>query len=919
LDADKYAGGPNPYFDIMNYGGYNEDSRFPANATCSIRASSTSLSCSSNTSFSNGHGVMIPGAGAGPTDIPTAPAVGTVTPYGVTNGSTTRSYEYVLENYFGALTAAGSAGTTTTSAAKLGNGNTVSITGVVRSNGVDTFTCSGHCNVQVYTQVQITGFTGGGNSLVNGTVVVNSTPTASTFTVLAYGLADYTESASATLTVNVCNDVFPSGSLAIESRILRTWIYRQDGDVGNFNLVGVAPGQDPYFRDCGQGVTGQPTYVPSTAPGSTTSGYLATTITAGGGTTSMTVNNAATTSASNVTVVHDNGPNLINTFVAAYAAHGGVVAIPVIPNGNFYTFPFNSTVDLSSISNPTQSAVTLRVSNISLYQPLVLPGFFNMEGIPQTNTSFAYTVLGAIGGNAHPLLLANNRTAGGVTMSNIKLNAASSGQSSFVADQKVTSGGEVGFIFNDMSFSGTKASAVVIKGGFDFWFNRGVCGVSGIGGTGWNAPPCIDLTNASTYLASSTQAPGRVKIDKTVFSGGTSIQVDNFPAPSVNTTSGGGNINITDTLHESNSGPAMRVALMGGAFASGYFMTNVEMADQVNGVHQPVFEATGSIGQVNNIILINNRGANGNPLMLGGTTLSAPVCINNTTAGCGPSPYQNITGANHTIDGGVVGAQNGASIGYLMATPAAPTSCVVSAGGAVPIGTQTYRILATDRSPISFNPFKGMTSLGPYCRVETSNGQQTVNITRPPLPVGATGWLVWRGSAEAKMPESCAIPIPASTNTFVDAFSFGCGASAPTTNTAFVSVISSRGLNTGLMTINGEGFAASPRAEQSVFLPGLLTTTWTGITWTLDKGITVTRLEAQAKTAPAGCKSNAIVQLTDGTAPVNVTIGEAANDSGPIKQNYAAGARLTVNVQTAAGGCMTNPADVNVVVQYRMQ
>jgi hypothetical protein len=71
----------------------------------------------------------------------------------------------------------------------------------------------------------------------------------------------------------------------------------------------------------------------------------------------------------------------------------------------------------------------------------------------------------------------------------------------------------------------------------------------------------------------------------------------------------------------------------------------------------------------------------------------------------------------------------------------------------------------------------------------------------------------------------------------------------------------------------------------------------TGSTWTPDKSITVTRVQVQAKTAPSGC---------------------ATNDSGAITQNYAAGASLTIAVQTAAG-CATSPADANVVVQYRMQ
>jgi hypothetical protein len=121
------------------------------------------------------------------------------------------------------------------------------------------------------------------------------------------------------------------------------------------------------------------------------------------------------------------------------------------------------------------------------------------------------------------------------------------------------------------------------------------------------------------------------------------------------------------------------------------------------------------------------------------------------------------------------------------------------------------------------------------------------------------------------------------------------------------------------VAFGSESFTASPRGEQNVFLPGALTATWTGSTWTLDKAVTITRVQVQTKTAPSGCSTNAVVQLTNGTTPINVTISAVANDSGPITQNYAAAASLTISVQTAAAGCTTSPADANVVVQYRMQ
>src|SRR5258707_10483529 len=116
-----------------------------------------------------------------------------------------------------------------------------------------------------------------------------------------------------------------------------------------------------------------------------------------------------------------------------------------------------------------------------------------------------------------------------------------------------------------------------------------------------------------------------------------------------------------------------------------------------------------------------------------------------------------------------------------------------------------------------------------------------------------------------------------------------------------------------------ETFTASPRAEQNIFLPGALTSTWTGSTWTNDKAVTITRVQVQAKSAPACCTTNAVVRLTYGTSPGNVTISAAASDSGAISQSYAAGSSLQVLVQTAAAGCTTSPADANVTVQYRMQ
>ena len=119
-------------------------------------------------------------------------------------------------------------------------------------------------------------------------------------------------------------------------------------------------------------------------------------------------------------------------------------------------------------------------------------------------------------------------------------------------------------------------------------------------------------------------------------------------------------------------------------------------------------------------------------------------------------------------------------------------------------------------------------------------------------------------------------------------------------------------------SIGGETISSAPRMLFTAFLPAL-TSNLTAATWIPDKAVTITRIEAQAETAPVGCSTNAVVEITDGANPHSLAIAAAANDSGALAQNYAAGSALTLAVVTPAAGCTTTPANLNLVVQYRMQ
>jgi len=131
-------------------------------------------------------------------------------------------------------------------------------------------------------------------------------------------------------------------------------------------------------------------------------------------------------------------------------------------------------------------------------------------------------------------------------------------------------------------------------------------------------------------------------------------------------------------------------------------------------------------------------------------------------------------------------------------------------------------------------------------------------------------------------------------------------------------------------TLQGEGgiqagtdvaFNASPRGLYNAFLPNLTSAAATYQRTTLDKAITVTRLQVVLGTAGVGCTTQSTVSVTDGTTPITLTTvnGTAIYDSGAVSQNYAAAANLDIKIATAASGCTTAPQNANVSVQYRMQ
>jgi hypothetical protein len=334
----------------------------------------------------------------------------------------------------------------------------------------------------------------------------------------------------------------------------------------------------------------------------------------------------------------------------------------------------------------------------------------------------------------------------------------------------------------------------------------------------------------------------------------------------------------------------------------------------VAGVGTPIVDASASLLQDFSFTGGLSTGDGGQPVLISGYSGTALLATHPPTDNPGNVPWFSMRqkGGSPVVElnNQPLTAMGTGRVNYALALPGAPSSCVVTTGGTVPVGTMVYSLTAVD--------FDGNeTTLGPSASVTTTRGNQTVSCNLPSLPPGAKGFDLYRNSFRVVVGARCASPQLSGTS-FTDSGT-GCGNSAPAVNTAGSSFISNSGISTYQLRVGSETISASPRGVLNAFLPGSLTSTWTGETWTLDKAVTITRIQVQAKTAPSRCTTDAVVRLTDGTTPVNLTISGAANDSGAVTQNYAAGASLTVSVQTAAAGCSTAPADANAVIQYKMQ
>lgn len=149
-------------------------------------------------------------------------------------------------------------------------------------------------------------------------------------------------------------------------------------------------------------------------------------------------------------------------------------------------------------------------------------------------------------------------------------------------------------------------------------------------------------------------------------------------------------------------------------------------------------------------------------------------------------------------------------------------------------------------------------------------------------------------------------------------------------------------------SIGGETISAPGHPVLSLYIPGGMDRAWVAGRWTPDHADVITRVEAVARVAPKGCRTNAAVVIAQGKNGFELPIAGAVNDSGSISVPVSAGSAVEVSVSAAVCIEVSHrrsaprlgpigppkrppkpppprvvvergqpPADVNVVIQYR--
>ena len=740
--------GQNPYIDVRCYN-VRAVTTTPS-TTGGITSGTNKLTLAGASTFQNGDGIDVRGAGATPTiTTPRAPTVvganaryatGTGTTIANSGGASTYQYQVVAIDQKGGATIASSATSISNGATTLGL-NTVNVSSWTRANGVVTVTTASAHTLVAGSLIVLTGDNGIAGwwevaSTADNTHFVFNTGQDTRNGALASG------GATGVVTWYQCNHI-------TWTAVTGAWKYLIYGRAsGSMALIGVslpentALSTDPLydeFDDFGSTMSAAPSvpaWYPTTPPVAVKNQDLITTITSGAGTTSLVLAANAGNTVAGAAVVFDNAPNIVTAGNVASGHTGsapGVLFFPqTIANASYVTNSVMSLQYFPSILSVKQAGAISLGDTMLLGDttwtgdpriPLAAASSFPFERLPQLSTV-----------NANPAVYSVDRTR----MSYISLSAATGNAATL------------------WLYDGNSARIPSST-----WEHMGI-GTSG----------SHDFMGRSLIIRESIGGSGNIFLDHISFGAGTAAS---YSTPVFQHTQNGGSPWTIRDIFLNRRGMYWGGGFQGtinNIYEQGALMPKLLFANVIGGTRGVSLELSNStedttsnpiisyFGGLSGIIKIT--GSNGNAL---GPIVTGPGGLALDLKGIGATSQQigqnTATRTGPVIDSSVIDGifGSGGNNNYpeqlynsalVIGTPyrafvrslaqAAPT-CSVSAGGTVAIGSSTFQV-----APV-FVDAGGVKAEGsispPSTTCTTSSGQQTITISWATVP-GAIGYDLYR-------------------------------------------------------------------------------------------------------------------------------------------------------------------------------
>jgi hypothetical protein len=813
FDVNLGFKGPNPYVDVTRYGvrALNPvTTPVAVGLTATMNSGSAGATISSASSFVNGDGVVVYGAGAPhsmttPTGVTVTPSVasagtGTGLVINAPTGSTTYNYQVIARDKNGGLTAASTVATTTTGAASLGR-QSVNISTLARSGNVTTVVTSSAHGLSVGSMVYIS--TTSDDIDFGGWFVVATTADNTHFTLLS---GQDTNNGAVTSATGGTAVWFNSNHITW-SQVTGAFQYHIYGRTGgSLTWIGCSRPSgtnlvDLTFDDFGSPMMDgfkQPGLIPSAPPVVATSDSLVTTITSGAGTTSLTLANTASTTVSGATIRFDNAPNILAAANVA-ANLNGLLHFPVAATGQY---PVNSYLTLPSklaMSFTTGLYLndTVEVGfGSSWYGDVIPQGInppsFSQNGWPTIGISEAnpgvYVPAGKITYWKGLEFLGQGLTNGSLLVFADQVSPITFEDVNFLSSTSNTDYMGIGLILRGDAVGAGNSSYVNLFR--NVLFSGGPTQSNGAtatpymycNGCGLTSFLRLNLSVRGIFFR-PVGAGGDLEINTGRQQGGL--------MPTVMYFNNSGNSSITSnairhfeqdtTAHPifANMSGAASLLLLEGAGYPG--LVSGANSGLVTGLPVPTIAAV-------NVIPSSFTGQNvRTDASLFGKAIDG--VINPTVSG---------SYSSHEFNCGVRVGQ-AYSIFATAAPPAAPTA-VVSAGGSVSIGTHTYQVV-----PVWANGAEGAVSL-PSNSVTTSSGQQTVTVTWSAVAGSPKGYDVYQDGQLVSLGAGNCSTIPQYTGTSAVITSFVCG-SATTVQAGGPTILNANGLFAPALALSSVLFA----------------------------------------------------------------------------------------------------------------